>query len=63
MITIDVTSSSVTYPADSLGREITFTTDYLFTLKRRYYVLLDSGTCGIKSFKLQGYTTPQKLLK
>ena len=50
VVTIDVaSSSSVIYPADSLGREITFTTNYLFTVNRRYYVLLDPGRCRTKS--------------
>ena len=48
VVTIDVTTSSVTYPVSgSGGRLLTFTTSYGFQSGNDYYILLDLGeyTC------------------
>jgi len=43
------TSPAVIFPRGNLGRQLTFRTrNFLFTEKRRYYVLLDPGGCCIK---------------
>ena len=45
VVTIDVAiSPSVMYPEGSLRRELKFITDYQFTERMQYYVLLDPGT-------------------
>ena len=58
------TSPAVTFPQGTLGRQLTFRTlNFLFTEKRRYYVLLDPGECcmemnslmPIEPFCGQGY--------
>ena len=44
-VKIDVAiSPSVMYPEGSLRRELKFVTDYQFTERMQYYVLLDPGT-------------------
>ena len=49
MIAINAaTSPAVTFPQNSSGRELTFRThNFLFTEKKRYYVLFDPGGCCI----------------
>jgi hypothetical protein len=37
-------SSAVTYPEGTLGRTLSFRTNFQFSEKRRYYVTLDPGT-------------------
>ena len=49
-VRIDVAiSTSVAYPEGSLGREIQFTTSYLFTEGMQYYVIMDPGKNGFQS--------------
>lgn len=45
VITVDVSlpTSPVTYPSTSFGQTLTFQTNFAFTEKKRYYVLLDPG--------------------
>ena len=48
------TSPAVTFPQGTLGRELTFRTlNFLFTEKRRYYVLLDPGECCMEMNSLR----------
>ena len=48
------TSPAVTFPQGTLGRQLTFRTlNFLFTEKRRYYVLLDPGECCMEMNSLR----------
>ena len=37
------TSSNVVYPSNTLGRTLTFSTDYYFHENRKFYILLEQG--------------------